>query len=396
MDGSSYVNNFPDLNIYDLACRIKFGFPRIDVENLSFSLKDIPFRVKGNIFFSRPPLLNLKFSSFPNQPPEVRVNNPERFDMVVKGTSQEDKFNGEIGLDFVRKTKTRSSLVELKTIFENLTFFISHNKGVNISFESATLSYKLGNNLYNIILKDFITLFYPEDKIIRFSKFDCKFYDGFVEGKGVIDITQVPFKSSFDINISDVGVNKLRSLLTYCSKIHGNLSSQILYRSFPSSRLFGKLLINDGLLDNMQFFKWVADFLRIRSLKRITFDTLSAEFEVNEEGSHLEQILLESKEVNFNGYFTLYENDFVSSELSLLLSKGLLNESSKLRRLTAYLDKDTPSLSFNFRLSGLFQSMNFKWLASDFKQILQDLLPYRIERKLETDIEKIVESISKK
>ena len=59
------------------------------------------------------------------------------------------------------------------------------------------------------------------------------------------------------------------------------------------------------------------------------------------------------------------------------------------------MDKDFSSLSFNFQLSGLFQAMNFKWLESDFKQILQDMLPHWIENKLESEIENIIESISR-
>jgi len=394
MTGSAGLSDFPDLDIHDIACVIKFESPTVQIESLNFSMQDMPLGLRGSVSIVEQPALNLKFSSFPNQPQETRQNNPQAFSMGLRGVLRESKFNGTAAVDFIRKTKTRRFLEKVEIVFKNLSLFNNDDEKMRMSFDEAALSYISGNNAYNMSLKDFITLIQIENEMIKFVEVNSAIHDGILQGKGVLDATQMPFKSYFDARISGVSANKLHNLIMYCSKIYGELSSQIHYTSYPNPRLSGKVVINDGLLDNIIFFKWVADFLTIPSLSVVNFDTLSAEFIIGDEAASLENIDLKSKDVNLEGYFTLYENDLVSSKLSLVFAKELLLDSVKLRRLINSLDKDVSSVSFHFQLSGLFQAMNFKWLESDFKQTLQDLLPRWMERRLEGEIEKIIESIS--
>lgn len=94
LNGSSSFSKFSDLSIYDLACLVKFSLPTVIIEKAAFSLKNVPFGLTGEISFARPPALNLKLVSFPNQPREARVNNPKRFDMEIAGILRKGKFNG--------------------------------------------------------------------------------------------------------------------------------------------------------------------------------------------------------------------------------------------------------------------------------------------------------------
>ena len=57
--------------------------------------------------------------------------------------------------------------------------------------------------------------------------------------------------------------------------------------------------------------------------------------------------------------------------------------------------KSKRSFAFDFKLSGELETMNFLWLESAFKKRLQDAIPGFIERKIERDIEKAIESISR-
>lgn len=393
-DVSDINKNMYDFNIYDLACVIKLGFPSVYIENFSFSLKDTLFRLKGAVSLKPVPTLNLSFSSFPNQPKDVRLNNPKRFDMTIAGTVLSGKFNGTVNLDFLKKTKTKTVLERIENKFKNLALFDFVNEKIKVSFDQLHLSYLSGGNLYNIFMKDFTCHCGLKNRKVKFLNFNSMIYDGFLEGEGLLDITQEPPRSSFDIKITDVSADRLHGLLAYCSKIYGKFSSQIHYRSHPYQKLIGKLIITNGLLDNIIFFNWVADFLQIPSLKKINFDSLSTEFIVTNESIGLKKINLYSKDLASKGNFTLYENDLVSSKLSLVLSKVLLKSSPKFSRLIKYLRKDTSTVSFNFQLSGLFHAMNFKWLESDFKQKLQELLPSRMEKRIEDEVEIIMESIS--
>ena len=394
LNGSSSFSKFSDLSIYDLACVVKFNLPIIIIEKAGFSLKNVPFALKGAVSFAQSPMLNLKFASFPNQPEEARVNNPKRFDMDIAGILRKGKFNGAVNLYFLRKARRMAYSEKIETIFKNLTFLTSGNGMTKMSFEEATVDYASGNNLYNIFLKDYSCLLNFENNLIKFVDINSGIYDGFLEGEGTLRTNRTPFRASFDINITGASADKFHNLLPYCSKIYGNLTSQIKYRNYPGLNLTGELVIKDGYLNNIIFFNWVEDLLKVPSLNRINFEKLSAKFIIDGEHTSLEGIRLESKNVGFEGYFTLYENDLVSSKLSLSISKSLLMESLKLQRLFNYLAKDVSFLRFHFQLSGFFQAMNFKWLESDFKQELQDLLPRRLEQRLESEVEKIIESIS--
>ena len=134
-------------------------------------------------------------------------------------------------------------------------------------------------------------------------------------------------------------------------------------------------------------------------LSKIDFDKLSMGFFVDDKGSGLKKIHLISEDLDVQGYFTLFENDLVSGKVSLMLTKEVLKGSSKFAPLMRRIGKDISLVNFDFQLSSPFQAMNFKWLESEFKQRLQDYLPSRwetrIEKGLESEIEEIIESISR-
>ena len=394
-NGSATFAKFPGLNIHDLACGIDFDFPTIGIQDLSFSLNGTPLQLKGSISFLKSTALDLKLCSFAKQPPVTRLVNPRSFDINLNGIWGENKFNGRMKLQFLRQEKQKRLLKKIELILENLGFSTLSEEKARIYAQDITIIYMPQNPSCNIPLKGFSADFYLEKERLKIAKLESFIYDGNLQARGYIDTGAIPLKSSFDIDIQNLSSNRLHGFLEYCSKIFGNLSSQIHYQSWPNQKLSGAVQINNGVLDNMIFFAWVADFLKIPSLSTINFKTLSTEFQIDTTSASLEKIYLKSDDVNLDGYFSLDRNDFVSSRLSLMLSKKLIKSSTKLRRLLNYMPQDHPFLSFNFQLSGLFQTMNFKWNESDFKKVLQRLLPARTERKLERTIEEIVGSISK-
>ncbi|MFH1678926.1 MAG: AsmA-like C-terminal region-containing protein, partial [Candidatus Omnitrophota bacterium] len=382
-----------DLDVYDFACLIKFNFADISIENLSFTVKDIPFCLKGVFSLSKPQALSLSLASFPNQPIDARLNNPKRIDVKADGTLNKGKFDGVINVEFLRKSRSRDSLENMGSVFKNLSFLYNRDGEIEMLFKKAEFSYASGRNLYNFFLQDFNSSLNMRNKRFKFIKFNSMICDGIIEGDGVIDITQMPLRSYINMRVKGANANKLSGVIDFFSKIYGNLSSQIHFRNYPHPELTGKLTIKDGLLDNMVFFSWLADFFKIPSLKKIKFDALSADFLVNNESAGIDKIYLNNKEITLQGYFTLYENDLVSSKLSLILPKTVLGNSPKFASLLDYLVKDVSAVDFNFQLSGIYQAMNFQWLKSDFKERLQVLLPSWIEKGIENKIEKIIESI---
>ena len=105
---------------------------------------------------------------------------------------------------------------------------------------------------------------------------------------------------------------------------------------------------------------------------------------------------LDSEEVKLNGHFALYENDLISGRLSLVLSRELMETSAKFKTLLIILGRDIREVPFDFQVSGLLETMNFKWLESDFKRRVQKTLPAFMERGIERKLEEAMKSISAK
>jgi len=387
------IPSMSSLNIFDLGCLVKFIPDGVSIENLSFSLQDMPFRLKGDILFLEPIKLNLQIASFPSQPLPERLQNPRRFDLEIDGTMEDEKFNGRLSLDFLAKIRAKKSHETIEANFRNLSFYPLNNNRLGLNFKEANISCLANNNLYSILLEDLNALVSVADKKSLSIEFISGLFDGSMKGIGSINFDQIPFKSNFKVSIIDVSANKLSSALAYLSKVYGKLTSEISYRNYSSTNLEGSLSISEGYLDDLKFFGWLSDFFSMPPLKKLNFNKISANFLISDEISSLKDISLESDDINLDGYFNILANDLVSGKLSLVFSEQLLASSAKLTRLLRIL-KEVSTVNFDFQMSGLYQNMNFKWLASDFKNGLQKLLPAGRERNLEQQIEEAVANIT--
>lgn len=387
------VPSVSGLNIFDLGCSIRFISGGISIENLNFSLQDMPLRLKGDVLFLEPVRLNLQISSFSGQPQPERLQNPRRFDLEIDGALENEKFDGRISLDFLAAIRAKKSQETIEANLRNLVFYPVGENRLGLNFKEANISCLANNNLYSILLQDFNALVSIDNKKSISIEFLSGLFDGSLKGSGSINADQIPFKSSFKVNITDVSANKLSSALVYLSKVYGKLSSEISYRNFPNTHLEGNFSISEGYLDNLKFFGWLSDFFSMPQLRKLNFNKISANFLVNDEISSLKDIALESNKLSLNGYFNILANDLVSGKLSLIFSEELLASSEKLTRLLRLL-KEVSTVNFDFQMSGLYQTMNFKWLASDFKTGLQKLLPAGMERNFEQQIEEAIATIT--
>lgn len=382
-----------DINITDLNCMIKFSPQKISIEDLTFSLNNVPVNLKASYLFSEPALLNFRLSSFACQPELQRSNNPKAFDIELSASQSKKIFNGKIGCIFVRKVKNKTSREETEAEFKNLALELDKHKELKFGSEEAGFFYKSNNNLYKIILKDLLGAIKLADKKIQFIKLQSAFYDGSLVADGQLDLSSFPPKSYFNLLMKKVSANELKSLYRYFSSFSGKLDSQIHITGLANLSLRGNLVINNGYLEDIRFFNWLADFFDIQEFKKIYFQELSTDFAVNNNVSALGAIKLKAERINLGGNFNLYEDGLVSGRFSLALAKDLLGASEKFKPLLRLIKQDSEHINFDFQLSGVFEAMNFKWLESDFKTSLKDLLPASMEKGLEDQIETAVESI---
>ncbi|MDP1854278.1 MAG: AsmA-like C-terminal region-containing protein [Candidatus Omnitrophota bacterium] len=384
----------PGLNLFDMSGVAVFTSQNIEIESLKFSLKDIPFYLKGNISFSATPSINISSYTYYYQPPEERGKNPLAFDLNILGDLGADKFNGKITLGFARNVKNKTVPQKIESAFKNAAFKFRSGENLDIYFDEADFKYFSGNNMHGLFFRDFNALFNIKERIIRMVGLNSLIYDGRLSGEGKINIDGPVPQCEFNLDVKKVSADELKFLSVYFSKVEGMLDSRLHYQNYPQPSLSGVMNIANGRLNNFEFFKWLADFFGMPSLSRIGFNRLSADFLVDDTIAKLDNINLESLDVGLEGYFGISTSDLASSILLLRLSKNIIKDSAKFKPLLRLLRDDFSFLDFDFQLSGLSSAMNFKWLKSDFKRKIQDAIPGFIERSIERKVEEAIEAIA--
>lgn len=386
-------NTVSGLNLYELSATVKFNLPQIDIESSKFILNNVPISLQGKVVFGPKISVDTKVNSYPDKSPDERQKDPLSFDLSIIGALEKSALDGEIGLNFIRNIKNKIVQQKLNLRLSDAYFDLSRLEYLKIDAGGMEAEYYSGENQHKILFRDANILFFVKDNFLRLVNLNCKVYDGKLSGSGQINLANMPPKCDFNFLISNAGAGKFKDLLEYFSKVEGTLESSIHYKNYPYSTLSGRMDISGGYLNNFEFFKWLADFFALGSLRRIDFDKVSFDFFVNDEAAKMENIKLVAKDVGVGGYFGIHSGDLVKSAVSLTLSKDIINQSERLKPLIRLLRENFTSLDFDFQLSGIFNAMNFQWLKSDFKNKVQDALPGFIERGIERKVEEAIEAI---
>jgi hypothetical protein len=398
---SAETLGLPHANLYllDINCRVNLVFPQLRIDHLSFSVNNNPCALTGSITLGDPIGFDLMFSSsLAHMLEDARVENFKKIFLGLKGDFQNDLFRleAQLNFDLVKKKKGSLPLEKFEAAFKGVTVNCGAHPRFAVNFKEADFFCSTDSNTYKILLKDFGGMVSLLNDRYASLEFGSWFADGSLRGRASFDLTQVSPLVTATLRLRNCNANALDGILIHFSKVHGKLFSQMHFRNSPNLYLRGGLVIKDGYLKNFEFFKWLADFFGLDSLKKVDFSRAFSNFSIDQEGASLQHINLDSRDLRLNGSFGLGANDLVSSKLSLVFSKSLLRESPKFTPLLRLLDKDMDSLTFDFQLSGWLHGMNFKWLQSDFKQRIQNSIPNFIERSIEKNIETAIESIDKK
>lgn len=394
------------INILDINCLIKFDSKHIRAQNVEFYLNNVPVSIQGEAAFGDKINTWIKLSTFADQRASKRANNPQRLDVALKCSTKDGKTSGESDVVFLADSAKGKSLHRVKTSFSKLSAGFLPDTRLKILVEKMAVQYSRNKGVFNFLLSDFGSMFNFIDKGIKFIKFSSKLYDGTLKGHVAGDIGQWPPKVNCNLSVANVSAWQLDSLLlslfgAYRSlptklqgRIDGGFTCDLEYVNYPEPRLKGKTIIKDGYLDNIKFFVWLGEFFGLPDLKQIKFNELSVQFESTQKASMLENIKLKADKVYLEGNFLLKSNEFVTSNLSVVLAREYLKTSGKFSMLLALMGKQTEYFNFDFQLSGVYSKLNFKWQKSAFKQRLKKMLPGFIERGLERKVERAIQSIA--
>ncbi|MFH0828060.1 MAG: hypothetical protein V1919_02710 [Candidatus Omnitrophota bacterium] len=382
-----------DLFILDLDSQINFSFPEIDIQRLKFSLNNNPMSLSGKINFSpdKPVFLDLLYSANFSQIKGWPIQGPasKKISVSLKGSFQDKVFTGNsnIKFGFLKKNAGNLPLEEFNAEMENMFFSFKQYPKVTVSAKNAGFFCRTNSRNYRAQLQYLGLAANINGTRAVSAQFDSRFYDGRLKGRVEADLSQpIPGVTSY-LRVKNVTANKLENLLEHFSKVHGKLSGQMRFKSFPAPNLKGGLIVNQGYIENFEFLKWLAGFFDLPSLKKIEFPRATLNFSAGPEGAGLSNINLISSDLALTGAFHLGVSDMVTSKLSLTCTRPLLEQTEKFKPLLRLAGQDVSSLTFDFRLSGSLHQMNFLWLESDFKRKLRDAIPGFMERNVERKIE---------
>lgn len=377
--------SYGSFNIFDFNGVVKFLPQAIKVEKLTFTLKRIPMFFSGELLLKSPLEAKLNLASFVNQKALKRNKNPQAFDFKISGLFDAGFYSGKAALSYP------GSLVE--GVFNS--FQISQTSPKKLSFKQAAIFYKTPQLSTDIEFFDFSSLLELKPGKIEIYNLSSKLYGGSIFANGEIKINSFPWQSDFFSEINNLDTERISFLNDFDAKIKGKLDGSFHYKNHPAFALTGKLKIKAGQISGFPFFNWLADYFSLPSLKNLDFDELSCGVTADNKNIDLRKISFKSRDLKTSGDLNLMEKEFVSGLLRLGFSSRLLKGSSKFRRLLNFLGEKAESLEFAFRLSGSRTALNFKWLNSDFKRRLKNLLPDSMEEDLEQQVEAIMNDVNK-
>lgn len=394
------------LNILDVNCLVEFASKNISIKNLGFILNNIPVKLSGEINFDTGLSAKLDFSTFPDQDEKKRNNNPKRIDFKLQSQTKFGKTSGQTDIIFLKEDSFGKGLQRIQSSFNELSIGVLPDKRFKVFINKATLQYARKSGTFNFLLADFSSMLDFKKAESSFVKFNSKLYDGHLGGNIYFRRDKWPLELECKLNVDNVSAWQLESLLLSLfgayqklptklqGRIDGDFTCELNYINSPLPTLKGKTIIKNGYLKNVKFFVWLSEFFNLPDLKHLDFKELFVQFESNPNFSKLENIKLKSDQISLKGDFLLKSDEFVSSDISITFARKLLKRSSKFKLLLALMGKKEKSLNFDFKLSGVYTSLNFKWEKSIFKQKLRKILPGFIERGMERKVERAIQSIS--
>lgn len=384
-----------DLYIMDVDCLARISLPRIDLERLNFNLNDVPVTVKGALLFNEPFSADLDIGLDPARSKNFAMKNLNKIQWHLAGASDGKAFTSDndihVSFDKASKTKNPNFPVEkIDSSLKGLRFLLDQYARPSVRLNRAETTITIGENFHKLFLENAVISLNALKSTLRLVEVKSPFYGGRMAGKFWLTTGQAVPKVDGTIALNDVDVHQLDELFFDFAKAEGRLFGRIHLTSVPRLDLNGQFDMYNGRLKNFSFFQWLADTFNLPSLQRVDFKQVSSGFTADMDALKFKGILLNSVDVNISGDFAIDKSNLVTSYLSLAFSKELLKESAKFRPILKIFGDDIPMVVFNFQLSGRQEAMNFQWMPSPHKNMIQERIPDFVERIIERRIDEMM------
>ena len=398
------VDHFQDKDLYiiDMDCLARISLPRIDLERLNFNLNDVPVTVKGALLFNEPFSADLDIGLDPARSKNFPVKNLNKIQWHMAGASDGKVFtsDSDVRVSFDKAKNPNFPIEKIDSSFKGLRFLLDQYARPSARLSRAETTITVGEDIHKLTLENAVISLNALNRTLRLVEIKSPFYGGKLAGKVWLTIGQavpkidVPstlgIKVDGTVALSDVDVRQLDELFFDFARAEGRLFGRVHLTSVPRLNLDGQFDMYNGRLKNFAFFQWLADTFNLPSLRQVDFKQVSSGFTADMDALKFKGILLNSADVNISGDFAIDKSGLVTSYLSLAFGKELLKESAKFRPILKIFGEDIPMVVFNFQLSGRQEAMNFQWMPSPHKNMIQERIPNFVERIIERRIDEMM------
>ena len=358
-DGRSYMNLWGSWHNNDIYWKgfifyNKFYILDIDghlkIQKNDISLKQMSFSIDGNAVTARGDCLKLNLSECDA---DIALNN-SKLHLHAQNSPQGPLLKGSLDL--------QGAHID----FKNLKALIINGNSLKLKIKQTQSTFSIHGNEHMISLESLlvsINFSNPDQKDIALS---AKMRTGDVDGHVILNTSSLPWQIKGQGKFKDIDMYFLSSNFSSFKQCHGLLSGNFKLQTSKNIELTGNLTLHHGDFKGSDFQAWMAKTLQMPTLNHISSADLSGHFKINGSSKMLDNLRLETDNLDLNGFFHLDADDLVSSKLSIRFSKKLLGESPTGRDIIG-LVHGAWTLPFEFSLSGNLYRMNFQWNNSPLK-----------------------------
>jgi len=382
-------NSFqPNIFLLDFNARVKLSMTHLEFQRLGFSLNDLPFSLSGSLDFHEGIDVDFLLSASLVHTKNLKNLPFIELTMKVQGKIQDSKFLGLVEWNLKPRQNNQATFLskDIKIVLQGSEFHLKPGDQMTVRAKDAEFSFHSSGGEHKFFCREWAAKMTLASAYKYFeSQGSC--YGGTMENRGWIDFSSWPPPFWVSTRLSEMQVSQMQELLVHFSKFQGKLSSSIFLKTSPNFEGQGQVHLTEGNLRDFDFFNWIADTFGLKSFKKLAFESAASSFSIDHKGVNLQDIVLVSPLLKVQGYFKKDFYDMVTSRLSLSFSKELLSESPRFKALIQGFNEDP--VTFDFKLSGNFQTMNFQWLDNETKRKIADRIPNFIERKIEQGVERM-------
>ncbi len=377
----------PDLVILDMRGRVRVTPAEILVEDIRFDANGIPVKISGGLETKGELSTHVSFQA---QSPKLAkvlpgchsiqgdIQSQIRHDHWISSGAVTLLVRSLWSLPGDAKVEFRLSGMHVKDVFSRL----------RLGVEELTVLCPPGE----VHLTGIDMFWNPQLNGVSYLSLTGRLYSGEIASRMWVNKgADGDLRSFLSLDLRNLRLEDWHQDWPGLSSLSGQVSGHYFSRLGDQFSMKGKMLVTDGVLSRVRFLEWFSTAFGFHAMKHLRFDTLSLSVVMDPSGIHFDRFSLNSDGVHIRGNFSLSAQKMVSSRISILMESFYIKQSLELAQLLREKNPETLNYNFEFQLSGPVDAVNFQWLPSQVKALIQKRIPDFVERRIERNINQMIQ-----